>query len=383
MHKYFIKLEWCHSRVLAQLAAMAASNIDGMKSKNFFLSPAWAYRYLCQWPSKDFFVAMTISKEARSEECIPDALVMFSRGCRASRLSLGHRSLGFNESTCIGLESVTVEVNGMIGHSDLSFADAVSMVLNELVKLDGWDELRINALAHDQAICVERCTSKCGLLNYIYSEQETHWIEFADIQAYFYGDYLASRSANTRQQLRRAARSIGKKFGHLSVARASTSEQGHAWLDALAVLHKKRWNSQGGQQCFANAKFSAFHHFLVDDMLYAGELDILRICAGEEAIGYMYYFIVAGRVYFNMGGVDYERFSNYHPGLLCHVQAITYYQERGAQIYDFMVGTNRYKQSLATSSSHLTGIVVQKPLLRFRIESLLRNMKRRRHTSPK
>lgn len=376
MQNYNITFEWSRERVLAQLAVMAASNDDCERGTNFFLSSTWAYRYFSHWPAADFFVVAAVSMASRLQECVPDALVIFSHGPRASPLSRRHRSLGFNEATSAGLESVTVESNGLIGASRIPFTDTIPMLMGKLVKLPGWDELRINALAHEEVKCFETCASDYGLLTHIYSEQNTHWIEFAEIREHFNGDYLASRSANTRQQLRRAARSIEAKYGSLSISRAATPEQGHSWLDALAILHKKRWNRNGSQQCFASAQFSAFHHFLVDDMFNAGELDVLRICAGENVIGYMYNFVVGGRVYFNMGGVDYDRFGGYHPGLLCHVQAITYYQQRGVQIYDFMAGTNRYKQSLATSSSQLMGIVVQKPLVRFQIESILRKLKR-------
>lgn len=87
MHKYVITLEWSYDRVLAQLAAMAASDIDGPTSKNYFLSPAWACRYFSQWPSNDFFVAMAISTGDCVDKRSSNALVVFSRGRRASRLS--------------------------------------------------------------------------------------------------------------------------------------------------------------------------------------------------------------------------------------------------------------------------------------------------------
>lgn len=332
MQNYVVTLERSLERVLVLLDAMAKADSDNNVASSFFLSPAWARQYFSQWTASDFFSALVISKVESLRQDIPDAIVCVSHGRRSSRLSHSHRSLGFNEASRPGLESITVETNGLIGSSRLCFEEAIPLLLRELVALGGWDEIRINALAPQQAECFKVSAAACGLQTYVYSEQETYWIDFSDIRKHFGMDYLASRSANTRQQLRRATRSIQALHGKIKISRATTVEQGHEWLDALAGLHRKRWNINGSSQCFVSPQFCAFHHSLVDQMLDLEQLDILRVTAGEQTIGYLYNFFVAGRVYFNMGGIDYERFSAFHPGMLAHVEAIKYYQENGAQI---------------------------------------------------
>jgi CelD/BcsL family acetyltransferase involved in cellulose biosynthesis len=54
------------------------------------------------------------------------------------------------------------------------------------------------------------------------------------------GDYLAARSANTRQQIRRSDRFFAAS-GPLTVKRAETPASAHATLDLLADLHQKSW----------------------------------------------------------------------------------------------------------------------------------------------
>jgi CelD/BcsL family acetyltransferase involved in cellulose biosynthesis len=60
------------------------------------------------------------------------------------------------------------------------------------------------------------------------------------------------------------------------------------------------------------------------------------------------------------------------PGYLCHAAAIEAAAAAGLEVYDFMAGDDRYKQNLATDEVTLVWARLQRPLVRFALEDLVR-----------
>ena len=222
-----------------------------------------------------------------------------------------------------------------------------------------------------------RSATDLGLISHLNAKGLTYWVDLDHIRSQYAGDYLASRSANTRQQLRRSLRKLRDTHGDLRLTRASDVTQGHQWLDALAELHKARWNTSTQTSGFMDPQFARFHHDLVETMLDSGEIDILEVRTGNEVLAYLYNYFIDGRVYFSMSGVAHEKLENFKPGILAHWKAIEFYQARGARVYDFQGGTGQYKQSLATHHLEQMSVVIRRPLLKFRLEAAARGIKRR------
>jgi CelD/BcsL family acetyltransferase involved in cellulose biosynthesis len=237
--------------------------------------------------------------------------------------------------------------------------------------------LRISALSAADTARFRQAANALGLLSHVFSERQTYWVDLDLVRERHGGNFLATRSANTRQQLRGALKRLRAEHGEFSLTPAATLAQGHAWLDALANLHRQRWNARGETDGFANPAFCRYHHTLVEQLLGSGEIQILRASAGTETLAYLYNLVNDGRVYFDMSGVDHLRHARHRPGLVAHWQAIEWYLQRGMRIYDFQAGTNRYKQSLATHSAVQTDLVLRRPRLRFRLEAFGRWLKRR------
>jgi hypothetical protein len=303
-------------------------------------------------------------------------LLALSRGVRSSPCSRGHLSLGFNEPSSPDFSGTSTEANGLIGSPPGGFDGWVPAILQHLATVPGWDELRINALSDADAGCFVQAAADLGLLAHVFGERQTYWVDLDGLRERHGGDYLASRSVNTRQQLRSAIKRLRVEQGGFSLTRAATRAQGHEWLDALSVLHRQRWNAHGETGGFANPAFARYHHALVEQMLDSGGVEVLRAAAGDQTVAYLYNFVVDGRVYFDMSGVDHGRYARYRPGLLAHWQAIEWYQQRGMRIYDFQAGTNRYKQSLATHSANRIDLILRRPWFKFKVEAAARWLKR-------
>ncbi|HTW71418.1 MAG TPA: GNAT family N-acetyltransferase [Acetobacteraceae bacterium] len=169
--------------------------------------------------------------------------------------------------------------------------------------------------------------------------------------------YLTTLSGNTRYQLRRSNRCFAR-LGPIELRQAETEPEALAFLDALANLHQNTWVARGERGAFANPQFLRFHRALVARALPRNELELLRISAGGQILGYLYNFRLRGRVFTYQSGFDYAAAAalagpHAKPGLTCHYTAILRAQSDGAVSYDFLAGPDRYKSSLTRAATPL------------------------------
>jgi len=167
------------------------------------------------------------------------------------------------------------------------------------------------------------------------------------------GDYLATLGSNTRYQLRRSARHYAT-HGALRLERATTAAEALAWLDALILLHVATWRARGQPGAFATPYLLRFHRALIDHGLPRGEVDLLRLSAGDTMVGYLYNFRLGGRVLAYQSGLAAEAAGPHgKPGLTCHHFAIERALQAGDAVYDFLAGGDRYKRNLGHAAQPL------------------------------
>lgn len=182
--------------------------------------------------------------------------------------------------------------------------------------------------------------------------QEAPFIDLARIRAGG-GDWLATLSANTRYQLRRSARFYAAR-GPLRLERAGSLAEALAWFDRLVALHGESWQRRGQPGAFAHPFALRFHRALIERAEPRGELDLLRLTAGEEVLGYLYNFRLGGRVYAYQSGLNHRGAERHgKPGLTFHAMAVERALAGGEQVYDFLAGAARYKLSLSNASATL------------------------------
>ena len=160
------------------------------------------------------------------------------------------------------------------------------------------------------------------------------------------GGWMAGRSANTRQQLRRSARAYGMPVLH----RAADLEEAQRWLVALVALHTASWNARGKPGAFATPWLRRFHAALVARAFERGELELLRAGGEGATLGYLYNFRLRGQnSAYQSGFAPPPAGAQHKPGLTCHALAIEAAEARGDAVYDFLAGDDRYKRSLANA----------------------------------
>ncbi len=184
---------------------------------------------------------------------------------------------------------------------------------------------------------------------------------FVDLSKLAEADYLAGLSSNTRYQIRRSDRAYAAA-GPISVQRAVTLAEAEEFLEALAMLHQASWAARGRPGAFANPAFLRFHQALLARAMPRGEVELLRIAAGAQVVGYLYNFRHRDRVFSYQSGFDYAAAGPHaKPGLTCHHAAIGLARREGATRYDFLAGGDRYKTSFAKAATPLYWLDVARP----------------------
>lgn len=185
-------------------------------------------------------------------------------------------------------------------------------------------------------------------------ERAAPWLDLRALPAG--RDWRGTLSANTRYQIGRSDRRLATRGGGpLRIAAAATQAEALDWLDALVVLHADTWRRRGQAGAFADPFALRFHQALIPRLLARGQLELLRITAGERlVVGYLYNFRSQGRVYaYQSGLIHAEEGSHEKPGLTCHALAIERALAAGDAAYDFLAGAQRYKLSLANAETRL------------------------------
>jgi CelD/BcsL family acetyltransferase involved in cellulose biosynthesis len=164
------------------------------------------------------------------------------------------------------------------------------------------------------------------------------------------GDYLAGQSANTRQQIRRSDR-FYERNGPIRLERADSVSSAHLMLDRMAELHQAVWEARGRPGSFSAPFFRRFHDAVIEAGVPRGEIALLEVLSGETTIGFLYNFLLKGRMSAYQSGFAYRgREGRAKPGMTCHYAAIRAALDLGLDIYDFLAGNDRFKRSLANQS---------------------------------
>lgn len=197
---------------------------------------------------------------------------------------------------------------------------------------------------------------------------------FVDLAAVTAGgtDFLGTRSRNTRAQLRRSLRHFARA-GPVTLRRPESDAQAAAWLEEMITLHGEAWRRRGLPGAFAGAFMRRFHAALLPAARARGEVDLLRLEAGDELLGVLYNFRHRGTVYAYQSGFRlFPGEPDARPGLVAHALAIEEARRDGLVRYDFLAGDARYKRSLATGEVELAWVELVRPGLAGRVEVGLR-----------
>jgi CelD/BcsL family acetyltransferase involved in cellulose biosynthesis len=285
------------------------------------------------------------------------------------------RSLFINESGDPRFDSLTVEHNGLI-----ALAGWEPVVWDDLIAwfADVHDEADELHLGGSMRRLPQTALARCGL-GCCETSLPSYSVDLCRLTASD-GELYPVLSANARQQLRRAVRYF-ERFGALSLAEAQSVSEALTFFDLMKALHCASWERRGKPHSFTGEFFEPFHRLLIERSFAEGGTQLLRACAGDRVLGYLYNFRLGNRVYAYQSGFD-DRDRRERPGIVTHFLAIRHAFRSGARVYDFMAGRNRLKESFATRCEPMLWQVVQQPRLAFRLEHLARRVTEALATRP-
>lgn len=278
------------------------------------------------------------------------------------------RGLYLNETGDPRFDSLMIEHNGVLTPAGCEDAVSDALLAWFAERYGEVDELH---LAGSRRPLPQTAVERRGL-RHAEIAVPSYWVDLCRLKPSDHELYPIL-SANARQQLRRAIRSFGR-CGALRVTEAATLVQALAFFSEMKRLHCLSWQRRGKPHAFAAAFFESFHTLLITRTFGLGAIQLLRVCAGERDLGYLYNFRSAGRVYaYQTGFADSEPRES--PGMVAHAFAIQHAFRSGARVYDFMAGSNRLKQRFSTHCEPMLWQVVQQPLIAFRLEDLARRLR--------
>lgn len=152
-------------------------------------------------------------------------------------------------------------------------------------------------------------------------------------------DFLASKSSNFRQQVRRRERKLAEEHG-LRFRLADDPDRLDADLDALFRLHGERWGGRGSGALAAQR--AEFHRAFAHLALRRGWLRLWMLELGERPAAAWYGLRFSGRELYYQAGRD-PAFDRHAVGLVLLAHTVREAMNDGMREYDFLRGGEGYK----------------------------------------
>jgi len=344
-------------------------HLEQRSSCSFFQSWTWIGTWLAQLPKS---VELYLLEVVDGDRVI--GLAVFGAGTLVRHGFVRSRALLLHETGSNEMDRMTIEYNSILVETGREREVVIAGVNCVRAANLTWDELIVSGV---EARAFEAWHAAVRDTNWrvVFRQESNCYLVDLDAVRDRGGDYLALLSSNTRQQVRRSLRAY-EKFGSLSISVASSEETAVEYLHGLQDLHDAHWRGRGKDGAFASEFTRNFHDRLVRDAVARAEVQMLRVTAGNEVVGYLYNLVRDGHVYFYQSGFEYTEDPKLRPGLICHYLAITHNLKIGNRIYDFLAGPQRYKQSLGAAHVKMYWFALQKPRLVFAVERLLKRVKR-------
>jgi CelD/BcsL family acetyltransferase involved in cellulose biosynthesis len=199
---------------------------------------------------------------------------------------------------------------------------------------------------------------------------------FVDLKAFRSADrsLLDTLKPRTARRIRRSM-ALYRERGALELTAARSVAEALDFFGECGALHQERWAARGRPGAFAYPFYIAFHRRLIETAFPEGRVELVRVSAGNEPIGYLYNFVDRGRVSYYFSGFRFEKDNRLKPGLVCHSLCIERHLERGMDVYDFMAGDQRYKLELGQPGPRIVTLAVQRPNWILAAERPLRRLK--------
>ena len=186
------------------------------------------------------------------------------------------------------------------------------------------------------------------------------------------GDYVTLLGGKTRKNMRRSRRAYERR-GPMKLRVATDVDEATEFLERLVVLHEATWRARGWPGNFADPVVLEFHRDLIRRRTESGEVQLARITAGADEVGYLYSLVYRKRVIGYDMGLMYEADRDLQPGRMCDWLAVEHYAGEGYDVYDNLSGETQFKRSLSTKKDDIVWLLLRRDRPYDRLEERARH----------
>lgn len=203
-----------------------------------------------------------------------------------------------------------------------------------------WDVMHLSYMSDDAA-----------MLAYIRSKfsdpdirhvSQAPYIPIRDAYDGSYEKYMMSLSRNKRHDLRRRSKKLNAEDGVLY--EADDPKKNADCIKTLFLLHKLRAGSKRIETTFSGKPLQSFHEKIADVFHDKGWLTLRMMRQKEKALGSLYCFSFAGKVFAYQAGID-PAWEPKGVGSAILLNIVEEAFQRGCTEFDFLRGGEEYKGS--------------------------------------
>ncbi len=341
-------------------------DLETRADRSFFLSWTWIGTWLKTIPCRPRLLVARLEGQVVGLGLVHAVL-------RTRHRVMPVRTLLLNQTGDPAQDVITIEYNDFL--IDRAHRDAVRRAclrfLAEHREIDGHEigELALGGIESG-------CRAEIEALGRPVQERASAGSAFVDLARLRRRDqtFLDSLTGSTARRIRRSL-ALYRERGEIEVKPASSVDEALEFFECAGRLHQERWTARGQPGAFAFPYYVMFHRRLIRAGLPDGKVELMRVSAGREPIGFLYNFLDRGRVSYYFSGFRFEDDNRLKPGLVCHALCIERHLEAGMDVYDFMGGDQRYKLELGRPGPRILTLAVQLPNWMLAAERPLRRLK--------
>jgi len=233
-----------------------------------------------------------------------------------------------------------------------------------------FDEIQISALDDKNTEDLLVYTARFSLRHILERLEHVNFIDLTRHKNSTKEIYLDRLSTNKRSQIRRSLKYFDG-YGEANFNTANDKIQALTFFHEMEDLHQVYWESKNEHGSFANPNWVRFHEYLIEN--YFDNIFIAKISYGSHLLGYLYNIVDNNIILSMQSGFNYlPKDNNNRPGIVSHLLATEFYIANNFYAYNFLAGTNRYKQELSNTFDMMSWRTIQNPhRVKLKIENAL------------
>jgi CelD/BcsL family acetyltransferase involved in cellulose biosynthesis len=175
-------------------------------------------------------------------------------------------------------------------------------------------------------------------------------LPFASLSGLDWDSYLAGRSRQLRNQVRRKMRTLQRDH-RVRLRRSSTEAEASSDLETLFRLHDARWSDRPDPSAIQAPETRRFHREFALAAQRLGWLRLFLLEVDDEPVAAWYGWRLGDRYSYYQAGFD-PGWSRYSVGFLMLAETVREAIAEGAAEYDFLLGDEAFKARFATGERH-------------------------------